>query len=823
MHASVLALHMAVSSMLAPAADGVAEVRLGIVAFEDFRGAVEQAKHVLADLSRADPSIRFKVAAGTYGDVLHWLERSLIDVAIVTPGLCAELLFPKLGAARVEPAARFLASVGKPPCSAPWASADRRQGGYSDHYRAVCLVSARSKLQSLDDMRSAIAGGRIRFLCVHPVSVSSRVAPAFVLRQLGIDFSAVPTEYTHSHTTALRILASSNGSSPEPVAFVWDDALRPAPELVEAMRRLPFPELEQLEIPSEAVLARNDFEWTERIRTLLQQHVDAAGNPDFLASPDGQSRYAAVGRWQAIVGVGENDLRNVSLEDIGRLLLHHARSQPTRPRLALVLSGGGAKCAYQVGVVAALEEHLEHLRRANPEIDLDIDLVVGTSGGAINALPIALGITRTAAGRTEFLDTWSNLDQRQIVRPARAVRANIGLWFALMQAALALWLIRRFVSRPERRPWVFAAIFCVLAAAEFVLRYANFAPWNLLGANHWLHHVWLWMSFGMGGAAWSALLLGAGAFCLQWLARRRGTSLAISSRHATLVLVAGLFALPLLQVTTLLFFQETFSGAAGIERALSAHFPQMIDSQSRRSGSQGLSLAAGHDTSLRLRSVSRQVFDKNLLTRDMVLTGSCLEQSSSSLPSDLYFYAAARTSSPRPPFGARGIDLGAHPGLLLDVVLGSGSIFPVFPPRRLIDFPAPGEYIDLIDGGFAHNSPIEAAVLWGATHVLLIEATPRERATRENFLQNAAASFDHLYEQSQVLDARSRGKVAVFTLSPTAPHLCVLDFASNLVRAAADSGYRDASGKGPADGVQSAAPRFQKEPGEPIFVDVAGQ
>jgi hypothetical protein len=158
------------------------------------------------------------------------------------------------------------------------------------------------------------------------------------------------------------------------------------------------------------------------------------------------------------------------------------------------------------------------------------------------------------------------------------------------------------------------------------------------------------------------------------------------------------------------------------------------------------------------------------------------------------------------------------------VVLGSGSIFPVFPARRLEDFPKPGEYADLVDGGFAHNSPIEAAVLWGATHIVLIEASPHERAGRENFLQNATASLDHLYDQAQLLDTRSRGKISVFTLAPEPPHLCVLDFADNLIRAAADKGYHDASGR--MEGTNAGAtgaPKFRKELGEPLFREVGSR
>jgi predicted acylesterase/phospholipase RssA len=151
-----------------------------------------------------------------------------------------------------------------------------------------------------------------------------------------------------------------------------------------------------------------------------------------------------------------------------------------------------------------------------------------------------------------------------------------------------------------------------------------------------------------------------------------------------------------------------------------------------------------------------------------------------------------------------------RPHILLDVVMGSGSIFPVFPPRQIADIPRPGEQIELVDGGFAHNSPVEAAVLWGATHIVLIEATPRTRSGRGNFLRNATSSFRHLHQQAQLLDARSRGKVVLFSLSPDPPHMCVLDFADNLIDASIQRGYRDATN----------ASRFRKELGEPVFTSV---
>jgi NTE family protein len=54
----------------------------------------------------------------------------------------------------------------------------------------------------------------------------------------------------------------------------------------------------------------------------------------------------------------------------------------TKPRRALVLSGGGGRGAYHVGVLRFLEEH-----------EWEPDIVVGTSIGAVNGAAIASGHT----------------------------------------------------------------------------------------------------------------------------------------------------------------------------------------------------------------------------------------------------------------------------------------------------------------------------------------------------------------------------------------------------------------------------------------------
>ncbi len=101
---------------------------------------------------------------------------------------------------------------------------------------------------------------------------------------------------------------------------------------------------------------------------------------------------------------------------------------------------------------------------------------------------------------------------------------------------------------------------------------------------------------------------------------------------------------------------------------------------------------------------------------------------------------------------------------------------------------------------------------------MLIEASPEERSNRQNFIANVTEAFNHLYNQAQRVDAQSKGQAVIFTLAPMWPLLCVIDCADNLIAAAMDKGYREASGHASGRGdLQVEQPRFRKELGEPLF------
>jgi len=80
------------------------------------------------------------------------------------------------------------------------------------------------------------------------------------------------------------------------------------------------------------------------------------------------------------------------------------------PVTGLILSGGGARAAYQVGVLAAIAELLP-AGAANP-----FPVIVGTSAGAINAVSLASGamdFTRAVESLTAF---WQNFESHRVLR-----------------------------------------------------------------------------------------------------------------------------------------------------------------------------------------------------------------------------------------------------------------------------------------------------------------------------------------------------------------------------------------------------------------------
>ncbi|MCA9634093.1 MAG: patatin-like phospholipase family protein [Myxococcales bacterium] len=80
-------------------------------------------------------------------------------------------------------------------------------------------------------------------------------------------------------------------------------------------------------------------------------------------------------------------------------------SNKSRRRLAIILSGGGARGAYEAGVLWYLFDELTRLRGAPPRVDI----LCGTSVGAINSAFVAAHLSDPVLGVRRLVDVWSGL------------------------------------------------------------------------------------------------------------------------------------------------------------------------------------------------------------------------------------------------------------------------------------------------------------------------------------------------------------------------------------------------------------------------------
>ena len=86
------------------------------------------------------------------------------------------------------------------------------------------------------------------------------------------------------------------------------------------------------------------------------------------------------------------------------------RHLPLLPKVGLILTGGGARAAYQVGVLRAVSAMLPKGVR-NP-----FPVICGTSAGAINATSLAVSARNFHEGVRQLVEVWENFHVNQVYR-----------------------------------------------------------------------------------------------------------------------------------------------------------------------------------------------------------------------------------------------------------------------------------------------------------------------------------------------------------------------------------------------------------------------
>lgn len=115
-------------------------------------------------------------------------------------------------------------------------------------------------------------------------------------------------------------------------------------------------------------------------------------------------------------------------------------------KTGLVLTGGGARAAYQVGVLQAISHILHDAGWASARTPFDI--ICGTSAGALNATALACRADHFREGVATLLDVWHNMAVDQVYRAdSLGVLRSGARWLSLLSFG---WLLRKWHAAPPR-------------------------------------------------------------------------------------------------------------------------------------------------------------------------------------------------------------------------------------------------------------------------------------------------------------------------------------------------------------------------------------
>jgi NTE family protein len=113
-------------------------------------------------------------------------------------------------------------------------------------------------------------------------------------------------------------------------------------------------------------------------------------------------------------------------------------------KTGLILTGGGARAAYQAGVLQAISRIL---REAGwPAARNPFEIVCGTSAGAINATGLACRADDFAEAVTRLCEVWDGIAVHQVYRAdSLAVLRSGARWLSLLSFG---WLLRTWRAAP---------------------------------------------------------------------------------------------------------------------------------------------------------------------------------------------------------------------------------------------------------------------------------------------------------------------------------------------------------------------------------------
>lgn len=119
-------------------------------------------------------------------------------------------------------------------------------------------------------------------------------------------------------------------------------------------------------------------------------------------------------------------------------------------RLGIVLAGGGARGAYEVGVLSFIFDELRSAQKSR----VNVDIICGTSVGAINSAALAASMSDQQEGMRHLVRLWETLEIEQVLNFGWRQAAGIAGWInkrmgaGLVDVSPMAQLIKRQVPWP---------------------------------------------------------------------------------------------------------------------------------------------------------------------------------------------------------------------------------------------------------------------------------------------------------------------------------------------------------------------------------------
>ena len=113
-------------------------------------------------------------------------------------------------------------------------------------------------------------------------------------------------------------------------------------------------------------------------------------------------------------------------------------------KTGLVLTGGGARGAYQIGILQAVSQML--IEAGWPASKNPYDIICGTSAGALNGTALACHADNFGEGLDRLASVWENFSVEQVYRAdSLGVMRSGARWLSLLSFG---WLLRQWRANP---------------------------------------------------------------------------------------------------------------------------------------------------------------------------------------------------------------------------------------------------------------------------------------------------------------------------------------------------------------------------------------